>query len=85
MEIIDKLKDHNLWMEFLAYKLSRGDLIKRDREDLQRFIETREYEDLVKRIEKDVNLSIPKVLEINKNGVKKRDWFSHLKGKKTMY
>ncbi|MBR6329589.1 MAG: hypothetical protein IKR68_08060 [Lachnospiraceae bacterium] len=72
MEIIDKLKDHNLWMEFLAYKLSRGDLIKRDREDLQRFIETREYEDFVKRIEKDVNLSIPKVLEINKNGVKKK-------------
>lgn len=59
-------------MEFLAYKLSRGDLIKKDRDDLQRFIETKKYEDFIDKIEKDINLSIPKVLEINKNGIKKK-------------
>ncbi len=77
MEIIDKLKDHDRWAEFLDYKLSREDMRKAEREDLQSFVENKEYESCVKRTLEGSSFSTPRLLEVNKNGIhKKRSVFT---------
>ncbi len=72
MEIIQRLQDPSLWVEFMNYKISRGDMRKRDQEDLKKFVNEREYYDLVERLIQDQEMSLPRILEVNKNGVKKK-------------
>ena len=72
MEIIQKLQDHSLWMDFLKYKIDRGDLRKRDQEDLKVFVENREYLEVVSQLHEGQEMSIPRIIEINKNGVNKK-------------
>ena len=72
MEIIQKLQDHSLWVEFLNYKISRGDMRKRDQEDLKKFVNEREYCEFVERLKQDQEMSLPRILEVNKNGVNKK-------------
>ena len=72
MEIIQKLQDHSLWVEFLDYKISRGDMRKRDQEDLKKFVNEREYCEFVERLKQDQEMSLPRILEVNKNGVNKK-------------
>lgn len=77
MEIIDKLKCHQLWLEFMEYKISRGDLRKKDCEDLRKFVSNKEYFSHVCELEKKYDMPLPCIIEINKNGVKrKRQVFS---------
>ena len=50
---------------------------KRDQEDLIKFVNEREYAELVERLAKGQEMSLPRILEVNKNGVKtKRVVFS---------
>ena len=72
MEIVEKLQDHSCWNEFLNYKVSRGDMRKQDRDDLIRFVSEREYSVLVESIIEGREMGLPKLLEVNKNGVKKK-------------
>ena len=72
MEIIKKLQDHSLWVSFLNYKIDRGDMRKRDREDLIEFVNRREYIEYVERLANGQEMSLPRVLEVNKNGVRKK-------------
>ena len=43
MEIIDKMKQHELWIDFMNYKISGGNMKKEDCEDLQKFVSEKEY------------------------------------------
>ena len=59
-------------MDFLNYKIARGDMRKRDQEDLTEFVVQREYLELVSRLQEGQEMSIPRIIEVNKNGVKKK-------------
>ena len=72
MEIIQKLQDHSLWVDFLNYKIDRGDMRKTELEDLTKFVSQKEYLEVVSRLQKGQELSIPRIIEINKNGVNKK-------------
>ena len=77
MEIIDKMKQHELWMDFMNYKISRGNMKKEDCEDLQKFVTQKEYLKWISSLERTKEMSIPFVIEVNKNGVeRKRQVFS---------
>ena len=72
MEIINKLKEQYLWEEFLNYKTTRADIRKKEQEDLQKFINEKEYVTWVNDIENSKEMSLPHIIEVNKNGVNKK-------------
>ena len=72
MEIIQKLQDHSLWLDFLNYKIDRGDMRKSEQEDLTKFVDSREYLEVVSRLQESQQMSLPRIIEINKNGVNKK-------------
>ena len=77
MEIIDKMKQHELWKSFMNYRVSRGDMKKKDCEDLKRFVTEKEYIQWISSLEQTKAMSIPVLIEVNKNGVdRKRQVFS---------
>ena len=77
MEMIDKMKRHELWIAFMNYRISRGDMNKKDCEDLQKFVTEKEYTKWISKLEQTKEMSIPLVIEVNKNGVeRKRQVFS---------
>ena len=72
MEIIQKLQNHALWVDFLNYKIDRGDLRKSELEDLKKFVDRREYLGVVSQLQEGQEMSLPRIIEINKNGVNKK-------------
>lgn len=77
MEIIDKMKQHELWIDFMNYKISGGNMKKEDCEDLQKFVLEKEYLKWISSLEQTKEMSIPFLSEVNKNGVeRKRQVFS---------
>lgn len=58
----------------MDYKLSKDNpaIDKSEREDLRKYVEEKEYENIVNEVKVNRNLSLPQVLELNKNGVDKK-------------
>ena len=72
MTIIDKIRDHDRWIEFLNYKLGRANMKKRDSERLRKFVENREYVKIVDMLAAGREMPLPRLVEVNKNGSDKK-------------
>ena len=72
MTIIDEIKKHDRWIEFLNYKLDRADMRKRDCDYLRNFVENKDYVKIVDMLAADKEMPLPHAVEINKNGSNKK-------------
>ncbi len=71
--MLEKLGQHEVWLEFLEYKCSRDLLDPTEREELTDFIENRDYLPLTDRImEESFAFGIPERRELNKLGTSKK-------------
>jgi len=71
--MLEKLAQHEIWLEFLDYKLTNELLDPEEREALTDFIETRAYLPLAGRIiEESFSFGIPERRELNKLGTTKK-------------
>ena len=76
MSVIKLLREENIWNEFLKYKIEGGHLTKQEQEKLEKYIENKEYEEVVKKIINKERFPIPTMKHINKkNSTKKRTVF----------
>ena len=77
MDIMEKLKSHECWLEFLEYRMSRMNMSKKETDDLRSFVENREYLPCIEKIEQGIPFSTPRLIEVSKRGTgKKRNVFS---------
>ena len=74
--ILYQLNQQSLWWEYLAYKSEKNHFTAKETQELTEFIESKKYEDVVKKILNHESLSIPKKNLINKLGGKKRTVYS---------
>ena len=73
MSILDILDRKDKWNEFYEYKLEKGHLTKKEREDLEVFIKEERYLNIASLIKnEDFNFSIPVKKMVNKIGTDKK-------------
>ena len=69
MSILDELSDKNNWRDFLAYKIEKSNLTKKDEAFLHNFIECEEYRSITDHIlNEDFFFSIPERRLLNRHG-----------------
>ena len=77
MEIIDKIKNHDLWIRFMEDRISKGCVRNKECEELKTFVNERKYLKLVLQIERTKEMSVPYLIEVNKSSVtRKRQVFT---------
>ncbi|WP_026835404.1 reverse transcriptase/maturase family protein [Eubacterium xylanophilum] len=72
MEIIDKIKDHDLWIRFMEDRISKGCVRNKECEELKTFVNERKYLKLVLQIERTKEMPVPYLLEVNKSSVSRK-------------
>ncbi len=74
MGLLDDMASEQTWKDFLAYKVGKGHLTKKETARLAAFIANREYEKLCNRlVNGDVTFALPTKKQVNKvNSTKKR-------------
>ena len=73
MSIIEELSSNKTWQEFLAYKIEKSHLSKRDEAFLKDFIENEQYKAITDALLKDdFCFSIPEKRFLNKHGKSKK-------------
>ena len=69
MGILDDLSDKNNWRDFLAYKIEKATLTKKEEAFLHNFIENEEYRSVTDHIlNEDFHFSIPEKRLLNRHG-----------------
>lgn len=78
MDIMEKLICHNVWLEYYEYKLAQGNLVKKEQEDLYKFVADREYMPVAQKCIEGGQLSLPRKTFVNKSKVgRKRAVYSY--------
>ena len=73
ISILEKLKNHAVWEEFLQYKVERNHLSPKEQEAWTIFIENRMYEAVTDRLtEKNFCFDYPSKICVNKSGTRKK-------------
>ncbi|MCL2785077.1 MAG: reverse transcriptase domain-containing protein [Propionibacteriaceae bacterium] len=72
MSIIDQLDDPGRWREFQAAKLEKSHLTTREKAELESFIETASYADVVAQIRTGQGFEVPTRKLVNKLGSRKK-------------
>ncbi|MDR0198078.1 MAG: hypothetical protein LBI36_07685 [Oscillospiraceae bacterium] len=70
--LLHDLGKQPLWREYLDYKSEKSRLTEKERNDLIEFIDSKKYEDTVKKILNGEGLGIPAKIHINKMGKSKK-------------
>ncbi len=72
MDILSRLSDSKEWDKYFLYKKEKGCLTQKDEEDLESFIDNREYSTIVENLLSERSLNPPKKTLINKSKVGKK-------------
>lgn len=73
MNLLEKLKDKEIWYSFLNYKLEKGTLFFDEEKELRDFIDNEKYIDKVEKLCKgEYSFSLPEKLMVNKMGSTKK-------------
>ena len=73
MNLLENLKDKEIWYSFLKYKLEKGTLFFDEEKELRDFIDNEKYIDKVEKLCKgEYSFSLPEKLMVNKMGSTKK-------------